>query len=237
MVWANVLAGFACGWLTSCFHQGTLLVFIAPLPFSVLRLKRGKGERPSSEIFLSSLFFLSFFFHFRETFLNKTGRLYRWRVAGGEHGFLSQCSPASVYLYCSVFTLHAFIERKRQFSPALWWTVCGPGGQAGNKLVTVEEGTPGFYSTSTHEKAVAPTPVLLPGKAHGRRRLEGCMQSMGSLRVGHDWAASLSLFTCMHWRRKWQPTAVFLPGESQGRGSLVGCRLWGRTESDTTEVT
>ena len=28
-----------------------------------------------------------------------------------------------------------------------------------------------------------------------------------------------------------------LPGESQGRGSLVGCRLWGRTESDMTEVT
>ena len=41
----------------------------------------------------------------------------------------------------------------------------------------------------------------------------------------------------MHWRRKWQPTPVFLPGESQGRGSVVGCRLWGRTESDTTEVT
>ena len=37
--------------------------------------------------------------------------------------------------------------------------------------------------------------------------------------------------------RKWQPTPVFLPGESQGRGSLVGCHLWGRTESDTTEVT
>ena len=32
-------------------------------------------------------------------------------------------------------------------------------------------------------------------------------------------------------------TPVFLPGESQGRGSLVGCRLWGCTESDTTEVT
>ena len=41
----------------------------------------------------------------------------------------------------------------------------------------------------------------------------------------------------MHWRRQWQPTPVFLPGESQGRGSLVGCRLWGRAESDTTEVT
>ena len=45
------------------------------------------------------------------------------------------------------------------------------------------------------------------------------------------------LFTFMHWRRKWQPTPGFLPGESQGRGSLVGRRLWGRTESDTTEVT
>ena len=47
----------------------------------------------------------------------------------------------------------------------------------------------------------------------------------------------ISLFTCMHWRRKWQPTPVFLPGESQGWGSLVGCRLWGRTESDMTEAT
>ena len=65
----------------------------------------------------------------------------------------------------------------------------------------------------------------------------GRLQSMGSLRVGHDWATSLSLFTFLHWRRQWQPTPVFLPGESQGRGSLVGCRLWGRTESDTTEVT
>ena len=45
------------------------------------------------------------------------------------------------------------------------------------------------------------------------------------------------LFTFMHWRRKWQPTPVFLPEESQGWGSVVGCRLWGRTESDTTEVT
>ena len=65
----------------------------------------------------------------------------------------------------------------------------------------------------------------------------GRLQSMGSLRVGHDWATSLSLFTFMHWRRRWQPTPVFLPGESQGQAILVGCRLWGRTESDTTEVT
>ena len=65
----------------------------------------------------------------------------------------------------------------------------------------------------------------------------GRLQSMESLRVGHDWATSLSLFTFMHWRRKWQLTPVFLPGESQGWGSLVGCRLWGRTESDTIAAT
>ena len=65
----------------------------------------------------------------------------------------------------------------------------------------------------------------------------GGLQSMGLWRVGHDWASSLSLFTFMHWRRKWQPTPMFFPGESQGRGSLVGCHQWGRTESDMTEAT
>ena len=44
----------------------------------------------------------------------------------------------------------------------------------------------------------------------------GRLQSMGSLRVRHDWAASLSLFTFMHWRRKWQPTPVFLLGPRDG---------------------
>ena len=54
----------------------------------------------------------------------------------------------------------------------------------------------------------------------------GRLQSMGLLRVGHNWATSFSLFTSMHWRRKWQRTPVFLPGESQGQRSLVGCYLW-----------
>ena len=65
----------------------------------------------------------------------------------------------------------------------------------------------------------------------------GRLQSVGLLRVGHNIATSLSLFTFMHWRRKWQPTPVFLLGESQGQGSLVGSCLWGRTESDMTEAT
>ena len=60
----------------------------------------------------------------------------------------------------------------------------------------------------------------------------GRLQSMGLLRVGHGWATSLSLFTFMHWRRKWQTTPLFLLGESQGWGSLVGC-IYGVTQSWT----
>ena len=86
------------------------------------------------------------------------------------------------------------------------------------------------------EKAMAPHSSTLAWKIPWTEE-PGRLQSMGSQRVRHDLATSLSLFTFMHGRRKWQPTPVFLPGESQGRGSLVGCPLWGRTESDTTEVT
>ena len=86
------------------------------------------------------------------------------------------------------------------------------------------------------EKAMAPHSSTLAWKIPWMEE-PGGLQSMGSLGVGHNWETSLSLFTFRHWRRKWQPTPVFLPGESQGRGSLVGCRLWGRTESDTTDTT
>ena len=60
----------------------------------------------------------------------------------------------------------------------------------------------------------------------------GRLQSMGSLRVGHDWATSLSFFIFMHWRRKWQPTPVFLPGESQGRGAWWAA-IYGVAQSRT----
>ena len=61
-----------------------------------------------------------------------------------------------------------------------------------------------------------PTPVLLPGKSHGRGSL--VIQSLGSLQVGHDWAASLSLFT-------------FIIGEGNGNPLQGSClenpRDWG----------
>ena len=86
------------------------------------------------------------------------------------------------------------------------------------------------------EKAMAPHSSTLAWRIPWAEE-PGRLQSMGSLRVRHDWEISLSLLTFMHWRRKWQPTPVFLPGESQGQRSLLGCPLWGRTESDTTDVT
>ena len=86
------------------------------------------------------------------------------------------------------------------------------------------------------EKAMAPHSSTLAWKIPWMED-PGGLQSMGLLRVRHDSATSLSLLTFMHWRKKWQPTPLFLPGESQGWGSLVGCRLWGRTESDTTDAT
>ena len=76
-----------------------------------------------------------------------------------------------------------------------------------------------------------PTPVLLPGKSHGRGAWWAAVYGVAQSQT------RLSEFTFTHWRRKWLPTPVFLSGESQGRWSLVGCRLWSRTESDTTEVT
>jgi len=111
------------------------------------------------------------------------------------------------------------------------------------KIMAEESGKSSFLSSwnyllpcTPQEKAMAPHSSTLAWKIPWTEE-PGRLQSVGSLRVGHDWATSLSLFTFMHWRRKRQPTPVFLPGESQGRGSLVGCCLWGLTESDTTKAT
>ena len=72
--------------------------------------------------------------------------------------------------------------------------------------------------TPYSEKAMAPHSSTLAWKIPWTEE-PGRLQPMGSRRVRHNWATSLSLFTFMPWRRKWPPTPVFLPGESQGRGA------------------
>ena len=44
--------------------------------------------------------------------------------------------------------------------------------------------------------------------------------------------ASLSIFTLMHWRRKWQPTPVFLPGNPRDGGAWWAA-VYGVTQSRT----
>ena len=83
-------------------------------------------------------------------------------------------------------------------------------------LSRIGEGTPLQYSCLANSMDRGGWWAAVHGVAKSRARLD---------------------FTFMHWRRQWHPAPVFLPGEPQGRGSLVGCRLWGRTESDTTEAT
>ena len=56
------------------------------------------------------------------------------------------------------------------------------------------------------EKAMAPQSSTLAWKIPWMEE-PGRMQSMGLLTVRHDWVTSLSLFTFMLWRRKWQPSS------------------------------
>ena len=137
-------------------------------------------------------------------------------------------SKASIF-QCSAFLMvqlsHLYITTGQSLDSTRWMFVSKAMSLLFNML-----------SGLSLEKAMAPHSSILAWKFPWTEE-PGRPQSMGSLRVGHDSVTSLSLFTFMHWRRKWQPTPVFLPEESQGRGSLVGCHLWGCTESDTTEAT
>ena len=58
----------------------------------------------------------------------------------------------------------------------------------------------------------------------------GRLQSMGLLGVGHDWATSLSLFTFMHWRRKWQCSCLENPRDG---GAWWAAIIYGVTQSRT----
>ena len=116
------------------------------------------------------------------------------------------------------------------------WFLRGIHTETGGSGCHFYEGIVFHWIQMSTGKAMAPHSRTLAWKISWTEA-PGRLQSMGLRRVAHDWETSLSLFIFLHWRRKWQPTPVFLPGESQGRGSLMGCRLWGRTESDTTEAT
>ena len=86
------------------------------------------------------------------------------------------------------------------------------------------------------EKAMAPHSSTLAWKIPWTEE-PGRLQSMGSLRVGHDWETSRSIFTVMHWRRKWQPTPIFFLETPRDRGvcwaASVGLHRVGHNWSDS----
>ena len=144
----------------------------------------------------------------------KIGGGINWEIGIDTHQFSSVQSLSLVWLFATPWTT----ARQASLSITNSWSLL--------KLMSIGE------------KAMAPYSSTVAWKIPWMEE-PGRLQSMGSLRVRHDWATSLSLSlsTFMHWRRKWQPTPVFLPGESHGRRSPVGCSPWGCTESDTTEAT
>ena len=81
------------------------------------------------------------------------------------------------------------------------------------------------------EKAMAPHSSPLAWKIP-RMEEPGRLQSMGSWRLGHNWATSLSLFTFMHWRRKWQPTPCSCL-ENPRDGGAWWAAIYGVTQSQT----
>jgi len=154
--------------------------------------------------------------------------------------FITSCSStSSSSSLCSCCS--SFSTSSSSFSWALLSTCTSCSSFSRQKTLLLQGASPWIRITHSdpwymgatqfrhYHKAMAPHSSTIAWKIPWTEE-PGGLQSMGLLRVGHDWASSLSLFTFMHWRRKWQPTPVFLPGESQRRGSLVGCRLWGRTE-------
>ena len=73
-------------------------------------------------------------------------------------------------------------------------------------------------------------------------KLEPIIQSEVSQKEKQPLWRTVSIVLCTiarssaYRRRQWHPTPVLLPGKSHGQRSLVGYSPWGRTESDTTEV-
>ena len=64
----------------------------------------------------------------------------------------------------------------------------------------------------------------------------GRLQSMGSRRVRHGRVTSLHSLHSRLTLLEREMATHSMPGESHGQRSLAGHALWGRRESDTTEV-
>ena len=109
-----------------------------------------------------------------------------------------------------------------------WWRMVGVGR---GKWTHTSRRAFGDNQTCSPEKAMAIHSNTLAWKIPWTEQ-PGGLQSTGSLRVGDDWATSLSLFTFMHWRRKWQPTPCSCLEDPRDGGAWWGA-VYGVAQSRT----
>ena len=154
-----------------------------------------------------------------------------WKIPWTEEpgGLQSMGSQLSDFTF--TFHFHALEKEMATHSSVLAWRIPG----------TAEPG--GLLSMGSHRVRHDWSDLAAAALAWKIPWMEepGRLQSMGFLRVGHDWATSLSLFTFMHWRRKWQPTLVFfawrIPATGEPGGLLsMGSHRVGHDWSDLAAV-
>ena len=83
------------------------------------------------------------------------------------------------------------------------------------------------------EKAMAPHSSTLAWKIPWMEE-PGRLQSMGSLRVGHDFTFTFHFHAL---EKEMETHSSVLAWRIPGMGEPGGCHLWGHTESDTTDAT
>ena len=172
-------------------------------------------------------FTFTFYFHALEKEMAAHSSVLAWRIPGtGEPGGLTSmgshrvghdwsdlAAAAAVQIAASLREYFSLVAQTVKHLPTMWETwVRSLGGEDPLK------------------KETAPHPNTLAWKIPWMEE-PGRLQSVGSQRVGDDWATSFSLLmksSIARRRRKWKSTPVLLPGNSHGWRSLVGCSPWCR---------
>ena len=130
-------------------------------------------------------------------------------------------------LHCMAFCIATYNHRKlwkkhEKVSTWNWIIVASLVAQMVKNLPAVwETGFDPWVGKIPWRGKWQPTPVFLPGEPHGQRNLVGYIQSMGSQRVGCDWAAK---HTCDSWGFLGGSVVKNLTASARDMGSIPGSR-------------
>ena len=159
-----------------------------------------------------------------------------WEAA--VHGVAKSWTRLSDFTF--TFHFHPLEKEMAAHSSVLAWRIPGTGKPGGLPSMGSHRVRHNWSDLAAAEyikkrRQWHPTPVLLPGKSHGQRNLEGC-SPWG--RWGSDTIEWLHFHFSLSCNGKGNGNSLQCSClENPRDGSLVGCHLWGHTESDSTEVT